>query len=536
MSVRRNGRQVAGVIEKLRPNHNKDAIRGRNKPDPSSETTKLRKRNEMFERAELLSKDNYKAQIIMFIHFPNTKQSTTYGKAFGNVAQSFLDSHKSVDVSSHVFPGHTSKEVGPRNCSDPGETVVEDVFENTETLVTSEKSVIEIDFDEGEEELTNLDMVLQKYGNFEHYEVVTSQTTFPDKEPLQALVAGEESVSPSGNPASSILPTNLAVSLPRITGATLPRTIDPNPPPDLNSMSTGATSSLQEKHLCAQNTMRTVGYTSRTPVGVEKSVTLSRNPVSYLPAFLAPTPPPDIDSGPTGDTSSARKALRCYQKTSRVPVGVEKSVPLSRNLASILPAVLVPTPPPIDSGPTGDTGQQAQNTVGTLGAKRKSSASTEIRKSDRRPKKKSEFEGETNKEEQCQAQPCKLPKRTQTWEKCDGSCQKWFHIRRNNSSRRGNHELLLRFVATEATVRKGNRVAQASSCFNVSRSPRQILSAIARSGKFKRKIAKSVFYFQKLEVDEDICSSSSSSDENDESPDCSFAEEEERDGASEEME
>lgn len=52
----------------------------------------------------------------------------------------------------------------------------------------------------------------------------------------------------------------------------------------------------------------------------------------------------------------------------------------------------------------------------------------------------------------------------------------------------------------------------------------------------KEKIAKSVFYFQKLEVDEDICSSSSSSDENDESPDCSFAEEEERDGASEEME
>lgn len=61
-----------------------------------------------------------------------------------------------VDVSSHVFPGHTSKEVGPRNCSDPGETVVEDVFENTETLVNSEKSVIEIDFDEVEEELTSI--------------------------------------------------------------------------------------------------------------------------------------------------------------------------------------------------------------------------------------------------------------------------------------------------------------------------------------------------------------------------------------------
>jgi hypothetical protein len=47
-------------------------------------------------QAELLSKENYKAQIIMFIHFSNTKQSTTYGKAFGKVAQSFLDAHKSV--------------------------------------------------------------------------------------------------------------------------------------------------------------------------------------------------------------------------------------------------------------------------------------------------------------------------------------------------------------------------------------------------------------------------------------------------------
>jgi hypothetical protein len=45
MSVRRNGRQVADVIEKLRANHNKNAIWGRNKPDSSSETTKLRKRN-----------------------------------------------------------------------------------------------------------------------------------------------------------------------------------------------------------------------------------------------------------------------------------------------------------------------------------------------------------------------------------------------------------------------------------------------------------------------------------------------------------
>jgi hypothetical protein len=147
-------------------------------------------------------------------------------------------------------------------------------------------------------------MVLQKYGNFEHYEVVLSQTTCY-QEPLQALVSGEESVSPSGNPASSILPANSAVSSPRITGATLPRIIAPNPPPDLNSMSTGATSSLQEKHLCAENTMRTVG-------GTKKSVTPSRSLASSLPAVLAvtpqrinspsivaPTPPPDFDSGPT---------------------------------------------------------------------------------------------------------------------------------------------------------------------------------------------------------------------------------------------
>ncbi len=41
---------MASVIEKLRANHNKNAIRGRSKLDPSSETTKLRKRNEMLER------------------------------------------------------------------------------------------------------------------------------------------------------------------------------------------------------------------------------------------------------------------------------------------------------------------------------------------------------------------------------------------------------------------------------------------------------------------------------------------------------
>ncbi len=39
---------------------------------------------------------------------------------------------------------------------------------------------------------------------------------------------------------------------------------------------------------------------------------------------VAPTPPPDCDSGPTGHTSSAQKAHRCYQKTSRIPVGVKK--------------------------------------------------------------------------------------------------------------------------------------------------------------------------------------------------------------------
>jgi hypothetical protein len=33
---------------------------------------------------------------------------------------------------------------------------IEDVFENTETLATSEKFFIEIDFDEGEEELTSI--------------------------------------------------------------------------------------------------------------------------------------------------------------------------------------------------------------------------------------------------------------------------------------------------------------------------------------------------------------------------------------------
>ncbi|KZS16531.1 Uncharacterized protein APZ42_017718 [Daphnia magna] len=230
MSVRRNGRQVADVIEKLRVNHNKNALRGRNKRDPSSETTKLRKRNKMFERAELLSMDNYKAQIIMLIHFPNTKQSTTYGKAFGNVAQSFLDAHKSVakkfydfcnaadqvpgdsseEANPHIFPNSDdsiekagthiipnsddfSKEVCPENSSNLGETGEEAVFENTETLTTtSEKVLIEMGFDKGEEELTTLDMLFQKYGDLQNCEIVSSQTTCYQKT-LKAPVAGKKS-------------------------------------------------------------------------------------------------------------------------------------------------------------------------------------------------------------------------------------------------------------------------------------------------------------------------------------------------------
>ncbi len=54
MSVVRNGRHVADVIEKLRANHNKNALRGRNKRDPSSETTPPPpKKNEMFERVNI---------------------------------------------------------------------------------------------------------------------------------------------------------------------------------------------------------------------------------------------------------------------------------------------------------------------------------------------------------------------------------------------------------------------------------------------------------------------------------------------------
>ncbi|KAK4024571.1 hypothetical protein OUZ56_009994 [Daphnia magna] len=45
-----------------------------------SVTTKHRKRTEIYERAQLLSNDHFKGRIIVPIHFPNTKQSTTYGK------------------------------------------------------------------------------------------------------------------------------------------------------------------------------------------------------------------------------------------------------------------------------------------------------------------------------------------------------------------------------------------------------------------------------------------------------------------------
>lgn len=40
-----------------------------------------------------MSNGHFGAQIIIFIHFPNQKQSTTYGKAFGKVAQTFLDNN-----------------------------------------------------------------------------------------------------------------------------------------------------------------------------------------------------------------------------------------------------------------------------------------------------------------------------------------------------------------------------------------------------------------------------------------------------------
>jgi hypothetical protein len=64
----------------------------------------------------------------------------------------------------------------------------------------------------------------------------------------------------------------------------------------------------------------------------------------------------------------------------------------------------------------------AKNTVMTYGGKRKPAASSsksasnspsKMRKSDRRPNKKSKSEGETKNEDQCQAKPCKLVMRKQ---------------------------------------------------------------------------------------------------------------------------
>lgn len=66
-----------------------------------------------------------------------------------------------------------------------------------------------------------------------------------NKKTFQALVARKKSVGPSRNPAS-VLPAILAVTSPHMTGATLPRIMAPNPPTDLNSVSTVDISSLQK--------------------------------------------------------------------------------------------------------------------------------------------------------------------------------------------------------------------------------------------------------------------------------------------------
>ena len=64
----------------------------------------------------------------------------------------------------------------------------------------------------------------------------------------------------------------------------------------------------------------------------------------------------------------------------------------------------------------------AKNTVRTYGGKRKSAAPSsksasnsppKMRKSDRKPNKKSKSEGETKNEDQCQAKSCKLVMRKQ---------------------------------------------------------------------------------------------------------------------------
>ncbi len=40
----------------------------------------------------------YKAQVIVMIHFPTSRQSTTYGESFGEIAKMYLNSNnKSVE-------------------------------------------------------------------------------------------------------------------------------------------------------------------------------------------------------------------------------------------------------------------------------------------------------------------------------------------------------------------------------------------------------------------------------------------------------
>ena len=50
MSGRKNGKQLSDVFQKLRANYNKKDQGSKKRPDPSSETSKVRKKNEIFER------------------------------------------------------------------------------------------------------------------------------------------------------------------------------------------------------------------------------------------------------------------------------------------------------------------------------------------------------------------------------------------------------------------------------------------------------------------------------------------------------
>ena len=50
MSGRKNGKQLSDVFQKLRANHNKKDQGSKKRPDPTSETSKVRKKNEIFER------------------------------------------------------------------------------------------------------------------------------------------------------------------------------------------------------------------------------------------------------------------------------------------------------------------------------------------------------------------------------------------------------------------------------------------------------------------------------------------------------